>query len=117
LFSVFFFFTLRRPPRSTLFPYTTLFRSRTSAACRRRPAQCKRRRECSIRPARCARDRPVKISVLDKCLCPETATARPAASFPQLTPCGSRAECPALPTRSCATFHSPHVRQPESHRG
>src|SRR5206468_12713200 len=23
----FFFFTLRRPPRSTLFPYTTLFRS------------------------------------------------------------------------------------------
>src|SRR5437762_5980720 len=24
----FFFFKLRRPPRSTLFPYTTLFRSR-----------------------------------------------------------------------------------------
>src|SRR5437879_11630639 len=24
---LFFFFTLRRPPRSTLFPYTTLFRS------------------------------------------------------------------------------------------
>src|SRR5690348_17692720 len=28
---------IRRPPRSTLFPYTTLFRSRRSAA-RRRPA-------------------------------------------------------------------------------
>src|SRR5437588_11348026 len=29
LYSVFFFFLLiRRPPRSTLFPYTTLFRSR-----------------------------------------------------------------------------------------
>src|SRR5437899_7857788 len=29
LFSLFFFFLLiRRPPRSTLFPYTTLFRSR-----------------------------------------------------------------------------------------
>src|SRR5262245_64683172 len=24
---LFFFFTIRRPPRSTLFPYTTLFRS------------------------------------------------------------------------------------------
>src|SRR5436305_6672407 len=27
LFSCFFFLMLRRPPRSTLFPYTTLFRS------------------------------------------------------------------------------------------
>src|SRR5207245_10508437 len=26
--SLFFFLTIRRPPRSTLFPYTTLFRSR-----------------------------------------------------------------------------------------
>src|SRR5580658_10913000 len=38
-FSLFFFFFLmiRRPPRSTLFPYTTLFRSwvAPSAACRR----------------------------------------------------------------------------------
>src|SRR5436309_12610528 len=28
LLSTLFFFVLRRPPRSTLFPYTTLFRSR-----------------------------------------------------------------------------------------
>src|SRR5260370_24453542 len=28
----FFFLMIRRPPRSTLFPYTTLFRSRLSAA-------------------------------------------------------------------------------------
>src|SRR5215208_7924027 len=28
LFSDFFFLMIRRPPRSTLFPYTTLFRSR-----------------------------------------------------------------------------------------
>src|SRR6266576_5783337 len=28
----FFFLMLRRPPRSTLFPYTTLFRSRTSGS-------------------------------------------------------------------------------------
>src|SRR5207237_10223691 len=27
LFFLFFFLTIRRPPRSTLFPYTTLFRS------------------------------------------------------------------------------------------
>src|SRR5258708_29320798 len=28
--SLFFFLMIRRPPRSTLFPYTTLFRSETS---------------------------------------------------------------------------------------
>src|SRR2546422_4200292 len=31
LFMVFFFLMIRRPPRSTLFPYTTLFRSLTFA--------------------------------------------------------------------------------------
>src|SRR5438874_12521637 len=31
LFFFFFFLMIRRPPRSTLFPYTTLFRSRTAA--------------------------------------------------------------------------------------
>src|SRR5437899_8110548 len=31
----FFFLMIRRPPRSTLFPYTTLFRSRETAAQRR----------------------------------------------------------------------------------
>src|SRR2546430_15297787 len=38
IFLIFFFFFLmiRRPPRSTLFPYTTLFRSR--APCARAPA-------------------------------------------------------------------------------
>src|SRR5256885_13115696 len=30
LFDVFFFLMIRRPPRSTLFPYTTLFRSNAS---------------------------------------------------------------------------------------
>src|SRR2546430_16683609 len=36
LSSIFFFFFLmiRRPPRSTLFPYTTLFRSVRAGACR-----------------------------------------------------------------------------------
>src|SRR3712207_7197220 len=31
---LFFFLMIRRPPRSTLFPYTTLFRSRKSVALR-----------------------------------------------------------------------------------
>src|SRR5689334_24574951 len=35
-FSSFFFLMIRRPPRSTLFPYTTLFRSLTVAGAPRR---------------------------------------------------------------------------------
>src|SRR5215204_7100808 len=38
----FFFLMIRRPPRSTLFPYTTLFRSRRG--CRRSCARGGRRR-------------------------------------------------------------------------
>src|SRR3989441_11557181 len=34
---VFFFLMIRRPPRSTLFPYTTLFRSRETVGRRRPP--------------------------------------------------------------------------------
>src|SRR5215208_7299736 len=33
----FFFLMIRRPPRSTLFPYTTLFRSRQGAETNRTP--------------------------------------------------------------------------------
>src|SRR2546429_10024623 len=33
----FFFLMIRRPPRSTLFPYTTLFRSPASAARKKNP--------------------------------------------------------------------------------
>src|SRR5260370_16485875 len=35
-FSFFFFLMIRRPPRSTLFPYTTLFRSRLGPPARAR---------------------------------------------------------------------------------
>src|SRR5258707_10911989 len=35
LFSSFFFLMIRRPPRSTLFPYTTLFRSNNAGGRRR----------------------------------------------------------------------------------
>src|SRR5437762_14374298 len=36
----FFFLMIRRPPRSTLFPYTTLFRSVDRAHCGRRRSGC-----------------------------------------------------------------------------
>src|SRR6478609_10485355 len=50
-FSLFFFLMIRRPPRSTLFPYTTLFRSASSS---RRP--CFRSAKPSRPPAsRCLR--------------------------------------------------------------
>src|SRR5690349_22497753 len=38
---VFFFLMIRRPPRSTLFPYTTLFRSRGMPSTPIRPADWK----------------------------------------------------------------------------
>src|SRR5256885_11055533 len=41
-FGIFFFLMIRRPPRSTLFPYTTLFRS---------PGRARRSRRCSRRSA------------------------------------------------------------------
>src|SRR5712672_4315543 len=37
---LFFFLMIRRPPRSTLFPYTTLFRSRPRSRSRNRPSRC-----------------------------------------------------------------------------
>src|SRR6202042_1283435 len=39
--SVVFFLMIRRPPRSTLFPYTTLFRSHTSELQSRRDLVCR----------------------------------------------------------------------------
>src|SRR6266850_1531030 len=39
----FFFLMIRRPPRSTLFPYTTLFRSRWRCRCRPPPRRTARR--------------------------------------------------------------------------
>src|SRR3712207_8148035 len=41
---VFFFLMIRRPPRSTLFPYTTLFRSAAGAALHGRGGAGRRRR-------------------------------------------------------------------------
>src|SRR2546426_6772030 len=54
---------IRRPPRSTLFPYTTLFRSRLAAAGRRRA----RRRQARIpRRLRGLLARPLAARLLDR---------------------------------------------------
>src|SRR5215216_7607881 len=52
LFRFLFFLMIRRPPRSTLFPYTTLFRSRARSRRAARAARAGGRR-----PPRRARDR------------------------------------------------------------
>src|SRR6266852_8199869 len=61
-FFFFFFLMIRRPPRSTLFPYSTLFRSQRGrrAACRRR-----RSRARSPSPAAPARSRDRKSTRLN----------------------------------------------------
>src|SRR2546422_10560186 len=49
---VFFFLMIRRPPRSTLFPYTTLFRSRPGPPGDRDPSHPRRNRRPDRPPAR-----------------------------------------------------------------
>src|SRR2546430_11795669 len=53
----FFFLMIRRPPRSTLFPYTTLFRSRRRRFPRRRRSPRRRPHPAAartlLRPRRC----------------------------------------------------------------
>src|SRR5579863_2239792 len=59
---IFFFLMIRRPPRSTLFPYTTLFRSNTvTQFCRKLAAE---------RPLKDIRDEynyPKKKGIKDEC--------------------------------------------------
>src|SRR6266496_5511978 len=50
LFTSFFFLMIRRPPRSTLFPYTTLFRS-AGRSSRRRAVRTRPRRKRKRSPS------------------------------------------------------------------
>src|SRR3712207_8842726 len=52
--TLFFFLMIRRPPRSTLFPYTTLFRSRRTPR-RTRCRRCSCRVVYAPRPPPCSR--------------------------------------------------------------
>src|SRR2546422_2329011 len=54
---------IRRPPRSTLFPYTTLFRSRRAVAFATRGERA--RREAHVGPARRSEDRDRKSTRLN----------------------------------------------------
>src|SRR5256885_6187484 len=49
VFLLFFFLMIRRPPRSTLFPYTTLFRSNMASARGEAPARASRTRHAARR--------------------------------------------------------------------
>src|SRR5215217_9001279 len=58
-FFFFFFLMIRRPPRSTLFPYTTLFRSR-------RPASDRYARRRSLHPGLRRSRRRLRSRLLDR---------------------------------------------------
>src|SRR5215475_14659837 len=70
LFSFFFFLMIRRPPRSTLFPYTTLFRSPRLAQHRRRgqrqPAQ---RADRGRHPARRSEEHTSELQSRENLVC------------------------------------------------
>src|SRR5215204_7247373 len=61
----FFFLMIRRPPRSTLFPYTTLFRSRRDRPLRALRLPRRPPRELRPRPARRGRRRDRKSTRLN----------------------------------------------------
>src|SRR5271165_7361238 len=71
IFSIFFFFLMiRRPPRSTLFPYTTLFRSsgRRDRFARRPPGSYRAERRAGDRKSTRLNSSHVKISYAVFCL-------------------------------------------------
>src|SRR3984957_20792392 len=77
-FSLFFFLMIRRPPRSTLFPYTTLFRSRQSGRSRHgaRSTDCCRKEKRRDRKSTRLNSSHVKISYAVFCLKKKQKTRR-----------------------------------------
>src|SRR5262249_61124435 len=67
----FFFLMIRRPPRSTLFPYTTLFRSHcgSSPACRNRTADRSRYSSSSARPSMRSEEHTSELQSLTNLVC------------------------------------------------
>src|SRR6476659_10545201 len=63
---VFFFLMIRRPPRSTLFPYTTLFRSPRSCAW---PRRIRRRASSRRRRARRSEEHTSELQSLRQLVC------------------------------------------------
>src|SRR3712207_9065936 len=61
----FFFLMIRRPPRSTLFPYTTLFRSQARSEAERMVAQAKQHCQRMVAEATAVADQQRKTAEQD----------------------------------------------------
>src|SRR3712207_8939318 len=61
---IFFFLMIRRPPRSTLFPYTTLFRSVVAGDrhAKSRKGLCRRSNRCGVSHGQMAKVELLKLS-------------------------------------------------------
>src|SRR6266511_3385140 len=79
---IFFFLMIRRPPRSTLFPYTTLFRSRAGEG---RTPRGRPRTSVAATP-RGARDATAKLAVDRICDLPRDLSNRPRATRQERAP-------------------------------
>src|SRR5438046_7094641 len=66
---LFFFLLIRRPPRSTLFPYTTLFRSRRSAATTRSRTKSRTAAPGPPRPGRRSEEHTSELQSLTNLVC------------------------------------------------
>src|SRR5215213_10830717 len=67
-FLFFFFLMIRRPPRSTLFPYTTLFRSPYWAQCRS-PRHPRHGRTAPLRPIERSEEHTSALQSLTNLVC------------------------------------------------
>src|SRR5258706_10397252 len=70
----FFFLMIRRPPRSTLFPYTTLFRSAATVATRSACSRPARSSSRACQPARAS----IPGTIICSTTCASRATSSPA---------------------------------------
>src|SRR5256885_11436242 len=105
---LFFFLMIRRPPRSTLFPYTTLFRSTALASpCEpsRVPSRPKPRRFLDRKSTRLNSSHLV-ISYAVFCL-------KKKKSYPAHLPAQAPPASTLLPNHSVRTQHYAHVRWPD----
>src|SRR2546428_4879509 len=101
----FFFLMIRRPPRSTLFPYTTLFRSsvpNTGISCGRRCWACSTRKRRSRRDRKSTRlnSSHDQISYAVFCLKKKKKTKQQMQNTDQTSTCNLRGEALAYTATS-----------------
>src|SRR5215211_8893880 len=94
IFCIFFFFLMiRRPPRSTLFPYTTLFRSWLRSCRNWRPNRCRQRCRRQDRKSTRLNSSHTVISYAVFCLKKKKKT-HPMSSLQQHTPTNKETSTP-----------------------